>query len=119
MKSLVRGLIVMGLIAAMGAFFSGCDNNSSPSNNNQQTPLTAEFLIGGVWRADTVGFNQIWEFRADGVWIQHPFLDQPQEWWIGLFTGEMFTVTIINENRIRAVGVGPGSQPFYMNRQSE
>jgi len=128
-KNLVRGLIVMGLIAAMGAFFSGCDNNSSPTNNNQQTPLTAEFLIGGVWRADTVGFNHVWEFRADDAmfiadrmsWI---ILENPSGVGFGYITGEFghelqFRITIINENRIRAVGVGPGSQPFYMNRHSE
>jgi len=118
-KNLVRGLIVMGLIAAIGAFFSGCDNNSSPTNNNQQTPLTAEFLIGGVWRADASG-GPAWDFRGDGTMYQYNWTFgewQSTEWEISHFTGGgIFTITIINDNRIRVVTT---HSTFYMNRQSE
>jgi len=113
-KNLVKGLIVMGLIAAMGAFFSGCDNNSSPTNNNQQTPLTAEFLIGGVWTSEEThpvhGPSWIGNFVSDTEII----MASPALWrfatsnTIGIHLNPSdpynlfyFRITIINDNRIR------------------
>jgi len=124
-KNLVRGLIVMGLIAAMGAFFSGCDNGNSDSN---ETPITAEFLMrdGGFWDEDSTWAQRAsWRFISPTEVINQHGHTIPWEIinsnTIGIFGFgdglDNFRITIIHNNRIRATADNDLS--MYMNRQPE